>query len=61
METGIKFKDACHIASAIMAKADYLILTDIRMLKYKTNEIILLNPIEFFTHTPEEMEGGNEL
>ncbi len=61
METGIKFKDACHIASAIMAKADYLISTDIRMLKYKTNEIILLNPIEFFTHTPEEMEGGNEL
>jgi len=54
MKTGIKFKDACHIASAIMAKADYLISTDIRMLKYKTNEITLLNPILFFINAPED-------
>ena len=62
MKTGIKFKDACHIASAITAKADYLISTDIRMLKYKTDEIKLINPIEFFTNELEESEskGGNE-
>lgn len=54
MKTGIKFKDACHIACAIMAKADYLISTDIRMLKYTTDEIKLINPIEFFTNELEE-------
>ena len=62
METGIKFKDACHITCAIMAKADYLISTDIRMLKYKTDEIKLINPIEFFTNELDviESKGGNE-
>lgn len=57
MTTGIKFKDACHIACAIMAKADYLISTDIRMLKYETDEIKMINPVEFFTN---EFEGENE-
>ena len=59
--TGVKFKDACHVACAIMAGADYLISTDIRMLKYKTDEIKLINPIEFFTNELEEIEqrGGN--
>ena len=62
MKTGIKFKDACHIACAIIAKADYLVSTDIRMLKYKTDKIKLINPIEFFTEELEEIEenGGNE-
>ena len=52
----------CHIACAITAKADYLFSTDIRMLKYKTDEIKLINPIEFFTNELEEIEskGGNE-
>ncbi len=62
MKTGIKFKDACHIACAIMAKADYLVTTDHRMLKYRTDEIKLINPIEFFTNELEKIEGkgGNE-
>lgn len=62
MKSGIKFKDACHIACAIMANADYLVSTDIRMLKYKTDEIKLINPIEFFTNELEEIEqkGGNK-
>ena len=54
MKTGIKFKDACHIACAIMGKADYLISTDNRLLKYKTDEIKLINPFEFFIHEIEE-------
>ena len=45
MQTGIKFKDACHVASAIS--------TDIRLLKYNTKEIKMVSPIEFVT----EMEG----
>lgn len=54
MKTGIRFKDACHIACAIMARADYLISTDMRMLNYKSDEIKLINPIEFFTNELEE-------
>ena len=57
MKTGIKFKDACHIASAIYAKADYLISTDSRLLKYNTDKTKLMNPIDFFF---EEEEGGSE-
>lgn len=54
MKTGIKFKDACHVASAIYAKCEYFISTDTRLLKYPTKEIKMVTPIEFVT----EMEGG---
>lgn len=48
METGVKFKDACHVAAAIYTGADYFISTDQRLLKYQTDEIKLINPVEFF-------------
>lgn len=54
METGVKFKDACHVASAIYAKCEYFISTDIRLLKYKSNEIKMVNPIEFIIKMEEE-------
>jgi len=47
MDTGIKMKDACHIACAELMNCDYLLSTDKRMLKYKSDSIKLLNPIEF--------------
>jgi len=47
MKSGVKEKDAFHIASAIFARCEYFISTDLRLLKYKTNEIKLLTPIEF--------------
>ncbi len=53
MKAGIKFKDACHVASAIYAECEYFISTDIRLLKYHTKEIKMVTPIEFIT----EMEG----
>ena len=53
METGIKFKDACHVASAIYANCVYFISTDKRLLKYRSKEIKMVTPIEFI----EEMEG----
>lgn len=53
METGIKFKDACHVASAIYAECEYFISTDKRLLKYKTEEIKMVTPVEFVM----EMEG----
>ena len=46
-KTGIKHKDACHVASAIIAGADYFLSTDHRLLKYKTDKIKMMNPTEF--------------
>lgn len=54
MKTGIKFKDACHVAAAIYAKCEYFISTDVRLLKYKSEEIKMVTPIEFVIETEEE-------
>ena len=51
MATGIKFKDACHVASAIYARCDCFISTDKRLLKYKTDKIKMVTPIEFISIT----------
>ena len=53
METVVKYKDAYHVASAILAECDYLISTDKRLLKYKSDRLKLVNPIAFVG----EMEG----
>ena len=47
MKAGIKTFDAAHIACAIIAECDYFITTDKQLLKYKTDKIELLSPIEF--------------
>ena len=54
MSTGVKFKDARHVASAIYAKCEYFISTDKRLLRYKTNQIKMVTPIEFVTETEDE-------
>lgn len=54
MKTGVKFKDACHVASAIYAGCEYFISTDVRLLKYKTDQIKMVTPIEFVTEMEEE-------
>lgn len=56
MATGVKMKDSCHIACAEMMKCDYLLTTDKRMLKYKSDTLKLLDPIEFI----DLLNGGNE-
>lgn len=53
MKTGVKYKDACHVASAIYAECEYFISTDTRLLKYKSREIKMVTPIEFVTETEE--------
>lgn len=45
IHTGIKFKDACHIACAVYAGCDYLVTTDKRMLKYKSDKIEIIDPV----------------
>lgn len=47
MKTGIKAFDAAHIACAILAECDYFITTDKRILRYKTNRMQILNPVDF--------------
>ena len=47
MKTGIKKKDAVHLACAIIAQCNYFITTDKRVINYKTEKIKIVNPIEF--------------
>lgn len=47
MSTGVKVKDAYHVACAIHAKCDYFFTTDDRLLKYNSEEIQILNPIDY--------------
>lgn len=47
IQTGIKEKDAFHVACAIFAQCDYFITTDDRLLKYQTDQIPLVTPGEF--------------
>lgn len=54
MKTGVKYKDACHIASALLAGCTYFISTDKRLLKYHDKNIKLLTPIEFILETEAE-------
>ena len=54
MSTGVKTADAYHAASAIIAKCDYLLTTDDRLLKYKTDRIRIVDPIDFIQETGGE-------
>ena len=56
MAAGVKMKDSCHIVCAEMMNCDYLLTTDKRMLKYKSNIVKLLNPIDFV----DLLNGGND-
>ena len=45
--TGVKPKDAAHLACAIHAGCDYFLSTDDRLLKYKDSRIQIMNPVDF--------------
>ena len=47
MATGVKEKDAAHVACAIYGKSDYFITTDDRLLKYKSDQVKILTQGEF--------------
>ena len=46
-DTGVKPKDAAHVACAIHAGCDYFLSTDDRLLKYKDSRIQIMNPVDF--------------
>lgn len=54
MSSGVKEKDAIHIACAILAECAYFISTDDRLLKYKTDKITLVTPNEFLRRLESE-------
>ena len=45
--TGVKEKDAYHVACAIVAKCNYFITTEDRLLKYQSEKVDLVTPEEF--------------
>ena len=47
MKTGVKYKDACHVACAIMSDCEYFLTTDRRLLKYRTDKLKVMNPLDF--------------
>lgn len=49
MKAGLKFMDACHIACAIFAGSDYFLSVDDRVLRFKTNEVRIMNPVDFIS------------
>ena len=46
-KSGIKTKDAYHIASAILAECDFFVTVDKRLLKYSSEEIKIISPVDF--------------
>ena len=54
MESGVKEKDALHLACAIFASCNYFLTTDDRLLKHKTEQIKVMTPVQFVN----EMEGN---
>lgn len=49
MATGVKEVDASHIACAKKANCDYFLTTDDRVLKYKDENVVIANPIDFIS------------
>lgn len=47
MKTGVKEMDALQLASAIAGEANYFLTVDKRLLKYQTDKIQIMNPMEF--------------
>ena len=52
--TGVKTADAYHVACAILAGCDCFLTTDDRLLKYKTDKIMMMDPTEFIRKWEEE-------
>ena len=57
MDTGIKMKDAYHVSCAIYASCYYFLTTDDRLLKYCTDRIYMLNPIDFLQRWEGDLDG----
>ena len=53
--TGVKTADAYHVACAILAGSDCFLTTDDRLLRYRTDKIMMMNPTEFIQQWREKL------
>lgn len=58
MKTGVKMKDAYHVACAVYASCDCFLTTDDRLLKYRTDEIQIINPVDFVRRWESDWHGN---
>lgn len=57
IKTGIKIKDAYHVACAVYSSCDCFITTDDRLLKYHKGDIQMLNPIDLVRKLEGDFNG----
>lgn len=57
MKTGVKMKDAYHVACAVYASCECFLTTDDRLLKYRTDEIQIINPVDFVRRWESDWHG----
>ena len=50
----MKSDDSCHVACAEFAHCDYFLITDDRILKYKSDMTTIMNPVQFVQMLSEE-------
>ncbi len=50
-QTGVKYYDACHVASAIIADCEYFVTVDKRLLNYQSDKVRIVSPIQFISET----------
>ena len=58
-KAGIKPTDALHLASAIISNADFFLTVDDQILKYKTDEIKIMDPIKFVIQWDKETKNDD--
>jgi len=54
MKANVKTRDAYHVSCAIEGACHYFITTDKALLKFRTSEIIICNPIQFLDYYGED-------
>ena len=60
ISTGIKPKDAYHVMCAIEADCRFFLSTDDRLLKFQTNKLQLMNPVDFVLKEVGDYEPHHE-
>ena len=58
-KAGIKPTDALHLASAIISNADFFLTVDDQVLKYKTDELEIMDPIKFVIQWDKEIKNDD--
>jgi len=54
--TGVKSKDALHVACALIAGCDYFLTTDDRLLKHKSDKLRITSPTQFINETEGNLD-----